>query len=147
MVFFTWVLFSYFLVFLDFNVISYLFFRQIFFVRFLFLFCFLALLSFLLWFKLFRFNLEVNYFLRNLIKFFSSAFFRGLFTFLPFVFCLFFGFLVGDFLGFLFLRRIFFVLVQFFPVITSFLLYVFYSLVFSFLSFLVFFMLPFSIIF
>merc|ERR1712048_675031 len=121
--------------FLDFNVISYLFFRQIFFVRFLFLFCFLALLSFLLWFKLFRFNLEVNYFLRNLIKFFSSAFFRGLFTFLPFVFGLFFGFLVRDFLGFLFLRRIFFVLVQFFPVITS------------FLSFLVFFMLPFSIIF
>merc|ERR1712221_1552 len=116
----------------------------IFFMGFLFLFCFLALLSFLLWFKLFRFNLEVNYFLRNLIKFFSSAFFGGLFTFLPFVFCLFFGFLVRDFLGFLFLRRIFFVLVQFFPVITSFLLYVFYSLVFSFL---VFFILPFSIIF
>merc|ERR1712212_636013 len=96
---------------------------------------------------LFRFNLEVNYFLGNLLKFFSSLFFGGLFSFLPFVFCLFFVFFVGDFLGFLFLRGIFFVFVQILAINFSFLLYIFYSVIFSFLSFLVFFMLPYSLIF
>merc|ERR1712212_1075562 len=102
---------------------------------------------------LFRFNLEVNYFLGNLLKFFSSLFFGGLFSFLPFVFCLFFVFFVGDFLGFLFLRGIFFVIYLFFVFVQiltinfSFLLYIFYSVIFSFLCFLVFFMLPYSLIF
>merc|ERR1712212_1075218 len=91
---------------LDFNVISYLFFGQIFFISFLFLVCFLVLLSFLLWFKLFGFNLEVNYFLGNLLKFFSSAFFRRLFSFLCFLWVIFWVFC------FLFLGRIFFVFVQ-----------------------------------
>merc|ERR1712189_98753 len=117
-------------------------FRQIFFVRFLFLFCFLALLSFLLWFKLFRFNLEVNYFLRNLIKFFSSAFFRGLFTFLPLVW--FFGW---GFFGFFIFKKNIFCFSSIFSCYYFFFVVYFYSLVFSFLSFLVFFMLPFSIIF
>merc|ERR1712055_240417 len=69
------------------------------------------------------------------------------FSFLPFVFCLFFVFFVRDFLGFLFLRGIFFVFVQILAINFSFLLYIFYSVIFSFLSFLVFFMLPYSLIF
>merc|ERR1712243_461745 len=61
-----------------------------------------------------------------------------------FLFCLLF---FACFLCFLFLRRLFFVFVQILPISFSFLLYIFYSCLFSFLSFLVFFMLPLSIVF
>jgi len=106
------------------------------------------LLRLVFWIKNFIYNLESNYFLGNFLKVISSAL---LFWLTPsllqpilLAIALFF---VRDFLTFLFLSVGFFVVCLLFWGASSFLLVLFYSTIFSGISFYAVFMLPLSLIF
>jgi len=135
------------LCFLEFNVISYLFFGQIFLILLLIGIFSFRFFGFVVSFKVFGFNLDVQYFLRNTLKVLSSFFFVWFFGCIGLFFVLFFVFLVRDFLGFLFLGGLFFVLLQMsYSYFLAFFV-VFYSLIFSLNAFFVFFVFPFCVIF
>merc|ERR1712044_93543 len=103
-------LLRYFLSLLEFNVLRYLFFRQAFFVALTLIMSLLILLRLVFWMKIFNYNLESNYFLRNFLKIVSSAllFWVTLSLLQPFLLAI-ASFFVRDFLTFLFLSVGFFV--------------------------------------
>merc|ERR1711893_470668 len=100
------------------------------------------------WMKIFNYNLESNYFLRNFFKVISSAllFWCSPSMLQPFLLAMAL-FFVRDFLSFLFLSIGFFVVCLLFWGGSSFFASSFYSSIFSGISFYVVFMLPLSLIF
>lgn len=108
----------------------------------------LIFLGLLFWVKLFSYNLESNYFLGNYLKLISTS---CLFWLTPSMLHPLLSvlaiYLVGDFLSYLLLSIGFFVLCFLFWRSISVLLRLFYSTVFSGLSFYAVFMLPLSLIF
>jgi len=141
-------LLRYYLSLLEFNVLRYLFFGQTFFVALALTLGLLILLGLVFWIKIFNYNLESNYFLGNFLKVISSALLFWLTPLLlqPILLAIAL-FFVGDFLTFLFLSVGFFVVCLLFWRASSFLLVLFYSTIFSGISFYAVFMLPLSLIF
>lgn len=138
----------YFTTLLEFNVLRYLFFSQTFFASICILLRFFAFFRLLFWLKVFSFNLETHYFLSNFLKIFR-------FLAMSWIFCSFLSpgvailtlFWIRDFLSFLFLAVRFFVLRLLFWRRSFTLLRIFYSSIFSGLSFYIIFMLPLTTIF
>merc|ERR1711893_354494 len=121
-------LLRYYLSLLEFNVLRYLFFGQTFFVALTITLSLLILFRLVFWMKIFNYNLESHYFLRNFLKVISSAllFWCSPSMLQPFLLAMAL-FFVRDFLSFLFLSIGFFVVCLLFWGGSSFLLFDFFE--------------------